>query len=400
MMTKKKIIIFTSTGGNGHMSVTHALIEMLQETYDVVSVLAFRDVLGSIDPFLKCTKKKWSGEDFYNYCLKKKWINAIHILVMLRTIYYWLNKNKIITLIRAYLVKHKPDMIISVIPFINGEIYYNATQLNIPFLIIPTDMDASTFMFNVKKSMYTKFIIAEPFDAPELLNSIPKQFRKNLVVTGLPIRRNFFISKDRDKIQVAWSLPDNKKIILIMMGGQGSHSALLFAQGLADLDMPAHLLICIGNYTELENQLKKIIFQKHITYTVVKFTHKMADLMAVADIIITKSGSVSFYEALYVGKPIILDATSPILSWEQLNHVLVKKYKLGDIVYSVQDIRYMIEEIFKNHSSYTECVANIKKLINKNNLEPNAIKRLIDMFIMEGDYLTSNKLSLEMSKQR
>lgn len=380
-MIKKKIIIFTSAGGNGHMSVTRALIEMLETTYNISYVYGYNNVLEEVDFFNWLTRKKMCGEDIYNFCLQKKWIFAIHVLLVLGRCYFWLYRKKIFKLLQEYLKQEKPNLIISVMPFINGALAQNAASLNIPFLIIPTDLDATTFVSDVSKVLDKKFKIAIAFEDQDLMKKIPQNLRnKYVAITGFPIRKNFFDHKDAGAIKEKWDVPVNKKIILVMMGGQGSLATFLFAEQLAHLKMAAHIILCIGNFTLLEKKIKSLRFPEHISFTIVTFTESIADLMAVADLIITKSGTVSFCEALYIGKPILLDGTSSVLLWEKFNHTFIQKHALGDIIYNLTDTARLVEKILLNEQLAQEYSKNSFKMTAHN---PNSllIKNVINEMI-------------------
>ena len=55
----------------------------------------------------------------------------------------------------------------------------------------------------------------------------------------------------------------------------------------------------------------------------------MSDLMAIASLFITKSGTASVCEAIQMKLPMLLDATVPLIKWEQYNHEFVDRHKLG-----------------------------------------------------------------------
>ncbi len=55
--------------------------------------------------------------------------------------YYNFFKSSVEPLLEKYLTQHQPDLIISVIPLINNLVLKVAQKLNIPFLLIPTDLD-------------------------------------------------------------------------------------------------------------------------------------------------------------------------------------------------------------------------------------------------------------------
>lgn len=68
----KKVIIFTSSGGGGHISATQALKEYLGDAYDVHDAYIFRDVLMSLDFVRILTLGRWSNEEFFNFLISKK----------------------------------------------------------------------------------------------------------------------------------------------------------------------------------------------------------------------------------------------------------------------------------------------------------------------------------------
>jgi processive 1,2-diacylglycerol beta-glucosyltransferase len=54
--------------------------------------------------------------------------------------------------------------------------------------------------------------------------------------------------------------------------------------------------------------------------------------MAMADLIITKPGTLSTTESLVMRLPILMDCTNPVISWEQANIDLIKSYGVGDYI--------------------------------------------------------------------
>src|SRR5207237_3814499 len=102
-----------------------------------------------------------------------------------------------------------------------------------------------------------------------------------------------------------------------------------FVRELAQIKEPVHLLICIARQEQLRHKIMALKLAPHITMTIIGFTDRISDLMAIADILITKSGSVSVNEALYMNLPMILDATSHLLSWEKYNHTFIEQHQLG-----------------------------------------------------------------------
>src|ERR1700722_3478593 len=135
----KKITIFSSSDGGGHTAVAHALCAYLDSHYQVEVTNVFSQMLRPLDFAQSLSKGKFSGEDFYNFCMAKKWYQVLNIYYRLGSTYYQLFNKKVVSIIRQHLEEKQPDLIISVVPLVNHCILKIAKERNIPFLLIPTD---------------------------------------------------------------------------------------------------------------------------------------------------------------------------------------------------------------------------------------------------------------------
>ncbi|MCX5922762.1 MAG: glycosyltransferase [Candidatus Dependentiae bacterium] len=328
----KKIIIFTSTGGGGHTAVSNALKKYLDDTYTIEINDVFNDVLGPLDLTNYLTGGRLTYVGIYNYYTAKKWYRFLNF--MFKPAAWFFNtiaRTKIHTLLKNYFTQTKPDLIISVAPLVNSFILDVAQQKNIPFLLVPTDLDLDTFIINIKKPTYKKFKIALPFDDAQEKNELAQAKIPSSMydITGFVVGPEFFEPKDKDAIKNQYKITKDKPVILVILGSLGSQALYEFAQQLAQLSFPAHLILCLGKEALSKEAVQSITFPKYITVSMIAFTDRVSDLMAIADLLITKSGSVSVNEAIYMNLPMILDATSSILTWEAYNHDFIKKHGFG-----------------------------------------------------------------------
>ena len=74
---------------------------------------------------------------------------------------------------------------------------------------------------------------------------------------------------------------------------------------------------------------------------------------SVADLIISKSGSVSVCEALYSNLPMILDATHNVLAWEKFNHQFITAHQFGKSITNIKDLSTTVRSLLHNHSFST-----------------------------------------------
>jgi len=239
-------------------------------------------------------------------------------------------------------------MVISVVPLINGALLDATEQLNIPLIVIPTDLDSRTFVEGINYPSYKKFRYCLPFDDTTIKTTIKNAqiCNSQVIVSGFPIRADFFEPKDTAALRQSYGIPTDTPVILLMLGGLGSADIVPFITQLKKIELPVHLLVCIGKSEHLRGALARIVLPEHINMTIVSFTNRVSDLMAIADLLITKSGSVSVCEGLYMGIPMLLDGTSSsILRWEKLNHSFIRKHHIGTTVHKHGDIAQLATKI-------------------------------------------------------
>ncbi len=380
----QKIIILTSTGGGGHMSVSNALKQYLDKDYRIEEILLFKHILKSLDPLMSAIFGKFNGENIYNFFMRKKYFTLANLLYKLGACYFTLRSKKIQFILKRCLQKHKPDLVISVIPIINKDVFVVTKMLNIPFLLIPTDLDITTFLHRLDGQPHPGFKLSLPFDDDEIRKAAEKKgIDSNIIsINGFPLRPTFFKEKNSDFIKKKFCIPSHKSNILLLMGTQGSNDMLRFVRELAELDFPTHLTCCIGKNESLRKMLTSEKLPEHITISIIGFTKRIADLMDVADLIITKSGSVSVCESMYSKKPTLLDATTTVLQWERFNHHFFTKHQIGGVISASSPIATQVKEIISD-----------KKLLE-------SFKKNLEIYCKEQPHINLPKLINRMIKYK
>ena len=374
---KKKILIFTSSGGGGHISVSNALIDYLKDDYYLGSAFVFSEVLAKFDVLQRMFGKKVTGEDWWNQMAKRKWNLMLNIAFRLGIMHYKGNKKKIVKTLTKYLQKHKPDLLISVVPLINDMILEVCEKLDIPFLLIPTDLNASNFLQRIKNPTYEKFHLAIPYNDAEIFATIkPAGIPDDQIsVTGFPVKQQFFEPRNQNTTRKELNIPEGKPVVMLLMGALGSEEIYEFSRQLSKIQIPIHLIIAIGRSEHLRKPLSKIRFPKHVTYTIMGFTDQIPNLMAVSDLLISKSGSVSINEALYSNLPQLLDGTSTVLEWEKFNLNFVQSHNFGNVIKKHNKIVPMVTDLLTNPEKLENMTKSIKEFQKKDT--PNEIRLLI-----------------------
>jgi len=345
---RKKIIIFSSRGGGGHTAVSKAIGAYLgDEEYDIKVVNFFVSDLFSLVPMKKVTSKKYTGVDFFDLLLRHRWTRLTNSLCRFGKFMTLKGSRGIENRVYSYLEQEKPDMLISVIPLANLPFLNAAKRLNIPFLIVTNDLDTSNYINGLMRPDYEKFKYTLPFDDIAIKSKIaPAKFKENqVVITGFPTRDHFFEKKDTYEIREQYNIPQDKKTVMILMGAAGSDSTYRYVKKIAKMKLPLHLIICLGRNERLRKKVERIKMRPQISKTTLGFTERISDLMAVSDLLITKSGPNSISEALYMNVPILIDNTRKSLFWEKLNLDFVRKRGLGEVVRNYRGIEKFIKKI-------------------------------------------------------
>jgi processive 1,2-diacylglycerol beta-glucosyltransferase len=360
---RKKIVVFTSKGGGGHMSATRTLTHYLSQDYDITPII-FIDILGPLDPVRKFTFQKYTGEDLYNYGLRKGWnyfINNILAPIGISRIQAW--QDQIKELAYNYLEKLRPDLIISVMGFFNASLLDAAKRLNIPFLVVTTDLDTSNYIIGISKPDYKKFYYSIPFDDQSIREKIKSAEipESQIKVLGFPVRSDFLAQPDIKELKIEFGVPADKFVIMLLMGASGSKDLYNYLKALSKQKNPIHIIVCLGRNELMRRKIRRLMIPPHITLTVVGFTDRISDLMSISDVLVTKPGPNTLCEAFYKNLPVILDGTHSPLYWEFLNIDFVVKNKLGDVVSNYKQLHDIINK-YMTENYKTEVLPELQKL--------------------------------------
>jgi processive 1,2-diacylglycerol beta-glucosyltransferase len=334
---RKKILILSSNGGYGHTSAANTLKTLLGDIYDF-------KVVYPIDE-LRIWGLKSGEQIFYNTMLRWGWVQPMNLVVKhVAPRLFQRRQKRIEKLISEQIEAERPDLIISLIPFINYPATEAARKRELPYLLVTTDNDLRNWVHGLQSVKHPNFKVTIGSDLPstrELLRgrNVPDSAIETI---GLPLRPDFYGSKNLKDLQLEYGIPSDKPVVLIMMGGAGGDSAIEYTQHVGNLNIGAHLLVCTGKNKQLARKLRKLKLDASNSITIMGFTDKIADLMAMADVIITKPGPGTINEAMAMRLPVLVDQTTVPLSWEKANIDLIIKYGIGDRVRSYQDMESLL----------------------------------------------------------
>lgn len=387
----KKILILSSNGGGGQSIVSTAFINDLGNEYTVASVNYFSTVLSTVDAIKYLTFGLYDSEDFLNYAAQKCYFKLLENSYYASRWYYGAASPLIINQTKNLILKEKPDLVISLIPIFNNMIAKSCKKTGTPFLLIPLDLDISFYTRDIKKPYNKELYVALPFDNTLSRESMAQANipSEKIFSFAYPLRADFYEQKDISALKKQYHINDDKPVICTIMGSLGNSGSYVFAKELAQLDVPAHIIMCIGRNKKAKKQIESLSFPSHITPHIVEYTDRMSDIMAITDILITKTGALSIMEALRSNVSIIADQIYSGLPWEGFHPLFLEKHNCGLLLKNIKDLNPMVKNLIMHPDKTLLLQNNCKKIINEQ--PTNNIRPIIEAIIAQN---TQNKACL------
>ncbi len=201
---------------------------------------------------------------------------------------------------------------------------------------VVTDFEAHALWMNPCVDLYC--VAAEETKARLVARGATAE---DVVPTGIPIAAKFLSKPDPRAVRQTLGLRDDQPVLLVLSGGFGMGPV---AEILAELDkvpQPFQTVVVTGRNEALRRELAAQT-HKHPTQ-VLGFSTNMHELMAVADLILTKPGGLTTSEALALGKPLFI--LNPIPGQEAANSDFLLEHGAAAKVNRVEDLPFRIGQL-------------------------------------------------------
>lgn len=350
-----KIILIMWLAGGAHWSACNSIkiaIERSRLPWEVHIVNLVRDICPNIDPlerYFNC-----SNENLYNFLLQHGFFTLINTQFKIGALQIKLVRKKAINTIKKYMLHEKPDFVISAIHHFNGPLSSALQDLGIPFGVVPTevmDLEDTPIWFAPEACNYASFFT---LPTPEMVEQGHRLGAGDncMLAGGLPINPIFFDplfqKMSTQKAQKHFNLDQNVFTILLTMGAMGGKSIYNIIKELENSSDKLQIIACCGRDENLKIMLDNLKSKFKNKITPMGFTSEMHILLKASDVIITKPGPTSIWEALVVGIPIVIDAQKTII-WERPQIEFIVKHNFGKIVKERFQLLKTIENLIANN---------------------------------------------------
>lgn len=384
-MPKRIIIIYTDTGG-GHKATALALKSALEREgdYQVLPVNVYEEVIPDLDLIRAMTP--YDGEHVYNrFVLGKGWTGpfclGFYAVVMLNIRLRW---RKGVDRFSAYWRRFHPDLVISVMPLLNGMLHEslkgqnpeNQRRETIPFMVVLTDYrEPSRHVWFPPGGDYTivcgtdrayRDALAKPHP--------PERVRKT---SGLVVNPAFYadapvdIYLEREKL----GLKAGIRTGCVLYGGAGSPRMVELARAVAEVPGEWQMIFLCGRDRAVAAELAGLNLP--YPHVIRGYTRDVPDYMRLADLFVGKPGPGSITEALVTGLPLVLDCRR-ILFQERYNVTWIKERGVGMTFTSPRGFKDCLARLSEpaHLDAFRE---RVRRLRNRAVFEiPTIVKRLIE----------------------
>ncbi len=163
----------------------------------------------------------------------------------------------------------------------------------------------------------------------------------NVIATGIPISMKFSTRPDPKAVRKAFGLRDDLPVLLVLSGGFGMGPVAEVVAEMDKLERPFQSVVVTGRNEELRRDLAAVD-RKHPTH-VLGYASNMHELMAAADLIVTKPGGLTSSEVLAMGKPLFI--VNPIPGQEAANSDFLLEGGAAAKVNRVEDLPYRLGQL-------------------------------------------------------
>ena len=362
---KRKYLLFYLKTGGGHFAPASSLANYFKRHHS-----------GEVDPVLidgfeetNSIVKNLVVEGYRNLQSKAKWayetLYAFNKLSFFARISCYIVSKSSVKFIMQRISEEEPEKIV-ILHFFLIEPVYEAVKklgLDIPVYTIVTDPYTAHPIWFLKKDQ--KFIVF----SEKLKQSISDRIRSSQV-NVFP-----FILEEKysqpvpasaiQKLKAEMGFAIDKKIILILGGGDGIPHGRTILEKILNTDPDAEIAVVCGKNKSFFNSAKKLKEKySNLSIKIYEFVSFVYELLNISDVVITKCGASTMMEILILNKvPVVNDYI-----WEQEkgNIDFIRDNSLGIYEKDVSKVPERVQKLIEDNDFYESFRENIKNLNIKN----------------------------------
>ncbi len=353
-----KILIISSNTGGGHRSAAQALVEGLQKFWESKFV-AVR-VIKAVEESHHITEKL---VDLYNWILRNKqhWMKYV----------FWAmnrfrpeTRNFVYRRSFGYVAeqfeKWCPHIVVSVHPLTQHIFARILKELNlaeqIPLVTVVTDPGYG-FWKGWACNDVSLYLVANDDAKRQLVDYgiAPEKIK----ISGMPINPKFheIDEKAAQAARKAFGLDAEKFTVFVNAGWVGGGNIPQIFRELINGELDVQTIFLAGKNENLRKEAEELAKTAKFPVKVIGYSDDVEKIMQSANVMISKLGGLTTFEALACHLPIIADTTTPPMPQEAGTVNLIARNGAGILLEKATDIVPMIQSLLNDSARYAQMKA-------------------------------------------
>ncbi len=355
----KKILIFASRTGGGHISLAEALYDLLADAFEI-TILDPQP--GVVHWHYRTVSRHalWLWEAEFKLSDGRRRARAAHAVssvMMARRVARALRQND-------------PDIVMSTYPFLTSEVTFamRRWKLDRPLVMLFSDPNGVHYSWLTEKRAAVTFApTRETYQQALAAGFDPAR----LHFTGWPVRRQFHEAREEGRaVPLAeLGLQPGKFTVFAQGGGEGAARFSQTVESLLKLRGVQVIMAAGSNETLLKQ------FSGRENLYPLPFTKQIAPYMMAADVVMGKAGPNMLFETLTLGKPFI--ATAYIPGQEQVNLEFIQRHRLGWVALRREDQQELVASLAADPQKMADRLSSVKEYEQMNTEATRQIPRLV-----------------------
>jgi processive 1,2-diacylglycerol beta-glucosyltransferase len=178
--------------------------------------------------------------------------------------------------------------------------------------------------------------------------------------TGIPVHPVFAKPKDVDECRQKHGLATDRPMILQLAGGFGVGPIEKIFQALLDVETPVQVVAVAGKNEKVKERLSKMRAPSRHRVKVMGFTKEIDELMAAADLVVSKPGGLTTSETLARGAAMVI--VNPIPGQESRNSDYLLENGAAIKANNIATLGYKITELLEDRKRLDEVRRNVRRI--------------------------------------
>lgn len=375
-----KILIISSDTGGGHRSAAAALAHGLEKFWHGES-LAVR-TMKAVEESHHITEKLVS---VYNWVLRNKqgWMKYLYWAVnRFRPETREFFHRRCIGFLKEGFEKWCPHVVVSVHPLTQHIFARVLKELNlsdqIPLVTVVTD-PCYGFWKGWACDDVSLYLVANEDAKRQLMDYGVSESR--IKISGMPVHPKFreVTETDAQEARRAYGLDAEKFTIFVNAGWIGGGNIPQIFRELVRGELDVQAIFLAGKNEDLRKEAEEIAKTAKFPVKVIGYSDEIEKLMQSANVMVSKLGGLTTFEALACRLPIIADVTTAPMPQEAGTVSLLSRKGAGILLTKPSDIVSVVDSLVSDESRYFEMKAATARMALPNSTE--AIVREILTFL-------------------